>query len=64
MDYKLDHLVEDLKLMSDFEIHQQCKKFKKARHHCLDEQSWMDSGKIHVLKKMLPEMKARVFLVN
>jgi SWI/SNF-related matrix-associated actin-dependent regulator 1 of chromatin subfamily A len=64
LDYKLDYLVEDLSLMSDFEIHQLCRKYKRANQHCLSPNAWMESGKINTLKRMLPELKQKVFVTD
>jgi SWI/SNF-related matrix-associated actin-dependent regulator 1 of chromatin subfamily A len=50
--------------MSDFEIHQLCRKFKKAHQHCLPSDAWMDSGKINTLKRMLPDLKQKVMFTD
>jgi SWI/SNF-related matrix-associated actin-dependent regulator 1 of chromatin subfamily A len=61
MDEKMEHVIEDLSVMSDFEIHSLCYRYKKAQQHMLPSSAWMDSGKIHALKRMIPEMKQRVY---
>ncbi|KAJ3179279.1 hypothetical protein HK101_010058 [Irineochytrium annulatum] len=49
-----DYVVEDMMIMSDFELHQLSEKYKKIRHHKLTESTWMDAGKVQMLKEYLP----------
>jgi SWI/SNF-related matrix-associated actin-dependent regulator of chromatin subfamily A containing DEAD/H box 1 len=60
MDEKLEYIIEDLSVMSDFEIHTLCSRFKKVNKHALSPSAWMNSGKVNVLKRIVPEMKQKV----
>ena len=55
-----EHLViEDLTVMSDFEIHQLCQDSVKTRKFCLPEEEIVDSAKIAQLDKLLPVIKEK-----
>ncbi|BFZ63591.1 DNA-dependent ATPase fun30 [Saitoella coloradoensis] len=53
-----EYIYEDMTYMSDFELHNLCGKFRTIRRFQLDEQTWMEAGKVEKLKDMLPTMKA------
>jgi SWI/SNF-related matrix-associated actin-dependent regulator 1 of chromatin subfamily A len=54
------YIYEDMQFMSDFELHQLCKKFKSISSYKLCDNEWMDSGKVKHLSIVLPEMKSKV----
>ncbi|KAI9334813.1 SNF2 family N-terminal domain-containing protein [Zopfochytrium polystomum] len=56
MDANYNYIVEDMTVMTDFELHQLAKKFKSIKRYQLTENCWMDSGKIQKLKEILPDM--------
>ncbi|KAK6625576.1 hypothetical protein RUM43_005875 [Polyplax serrata] len=61
-DYKeknVDYIREDLEVLSDFQIHELCKTFKKLSHYELNDELIVQSGKFQQLDKMLPELKAQ-----
>jgi len=51
------YIVEDLKIMSDFEIHKTCEAYRCVEHLCLDDDLICDSGKFKLLDNLLPVMK-------
>jgi SWI/SNF-related matrix-associated actin-dependent regulator 1 of chromatin subfamily A len=61
-DANQEYIYEDMQYMSDFELHQLCKKFKSVRSFQLNEDKWMDSGKVQELQRLLPKMKANVII--
>ncbi|KAK9343264.1 SNF2 family N-terminal domain-containing protein [Lipomyces starkeyi] len=52
------YIFEDMEVMSDFELHNLCLKFRSINHHRLQHDEWMNSGKVGKLAKMLVDMKA------
>ncbi|KAJ3314921.1 hypothetical protein HDU76_002320 [Blyttiomyces sp. JEL0837] len=56
LDANYQYILEDMEVMSDFELHKLACKFKSIRKHQLTDDPWMDSGKVQKLKDMLPEM--------
>ncbi|ORZ41693.1 P-loop containing nucleoside triphosphate hydrolase protein [Catenaria anguillulae PL171] len=57
---KLEHVIEDLTFMSDFEIHALCSRFKRLQpKFALRNDEWMDSGKVERLREVLDECKAK-----
>ncbi|KAJ3271866.1 hypothetical protein HDV01_006151 [Terramyces sp. JEL0728] len=51
------YIFEDLQVMNDFEIHKLCRKYLKTKKYQLDENHWMDSGKISCLSELLKTLK-------
>ncbi|CAA21109.1 histone chaperone/ATP-dependent chromatin remodeller SMARCAD1 family Fft2 [Schizosaccharomyces pombe] len=51
------YIYEDMEVMSDFELHRLCRSFPTLQSYTLKDDPWMDSGKIRVLKELLPKMK-------
>ncbi|EEB06877.1 helicase SWR1 [Schizosaccharomyces japonicus yFS275] len=51
------YIYEDMEVMSDFELHKLCRNFPSLHPYMLKDDPWMKSGKIDVLKKLLPKMK-------
>merc|ERR1719225_40138 len=51
------YIVEDLKIMSDFEINKTCETYRCIEHLCLGNHLICDSGKFRTLDDMLPEMQ-------
>ncbi|BFZ55891.1 DNA-dependent ATPase fun30 [Savitreella phatthalungensis] len=57
---QLDMVIEDISVMTDFEIHRMCLQYPSIAKYALrDQNPWMDCGKVEHLAKILPEMKAR-----
>ncbi|KAK9372018.1 SNF2 family N-terminal domain-containing protein [Lipomyces chichibuensis] len=52
------YIFEDMEVMSDFELHNLCLKFRSINQHRLQHDEWMNSGKVEKLAKMLVDMKA------
>ncbi|KAK9323185.1 SNF2 family N-terminal domain-containing protein [Lipomyces orientalis] len=52
------YIFEDMEVMSDFELHNLCIKFRSINQYRLQNDEWMNSGKVEKLSKMLVEMKA------
>ena len=50
-------IVEDLSVMSDFDIHSTCLAYRCIRHLQLSNHQLCDSGKFKLLDEMLPKMK-------
>jgi SWI/SNF-related matrix-associated actin-dependent regulator 1 of chromatin subfamily A len=55
---RLDHLTNELKALSDFELHLWCRDYKCIRHFDLPENSWMDCAKVKELLKLIREYQA------
>merc|ERR1719270_3166636 len=51
------YIVEDLKIMSDFEINKTCETYRCIEHLCLGNHLICDSGKFRMLDDILPEMQ-------
>lgn len=51
-----DYILEDMEIMSDFELHNLCLKFPTISKYQLDTSKFMDSGKVKQLEKILPEI--------
>ncbi|XJO78240.1 hypothetical protein BDV3_002716 [Batrachochytrium dendrobatidis] len=58
-DKNVEYIWEDMCIMSDFEIHQLCLKYKTLMPHKLSDKVIMDSCKLVKLKSMLLEMRAQ-----
>ncbi|KAI7856223.1 SNF2 family N-terminal domain-containing protein [Circinella umbellata] len=54
-----EYIYEDMTVMSDFELNRLCTNHKSIRHYALQNQEWMDSGKVDLLKRLLPAMKGK-----
>lgn len=52
------YIVEDLKIMSDFEINKTCETYRCIEHLCLGNHLICDSGKFRILDDLLPEMQS------
>lgn len=50
------YIYEDMQVMTDFELHNLCLKFPKISSYQLDNSSFMNSGKVRVLERILPEI--------
>ncbi|KAJ3111682.1 hypothetical protein HDU96_005466 [Phlyctochytrium bullatum] len=55
-DSNYDYVVEDLEVMSDFEIDTLVRKYKRLQKYTLDDSLVMDAGKVQRLKVLLPEL--------
>lgn len=54
-----EYIYEDMEVMTDAELNNLCEKFPTIAKHKLPDDEWMQSGKIKVLQKLLPEMKSK-----
>lgn len=52
---KLNLVIEDMSVMTDAELHHFCKRYKSVRKFALDEEKFLDAGKVTVLMKLLDE---------
>merc|ERR1719225_355683 len=52
------YIVEDLKIMSDFEINKTCETYRCIEHLCLGNHIIAESGKFRLLDDMLPMMQS------
>merc|ERR1719225_2432777 len=52
------YIVEDLKIMSDFEINKTCETYRCIEHLCLGNHQICDSGKFRMLDEILPDMQS------
>ena len=52
-----DYVVEDLSVMSDFQIHKICPLYKGLKSHALDNAAILNSGKFVILDSLLAEKK-------
>ncbi|KAJ3176992.1 hypothetical protein HDU87_004708 [Geranomyces variabilis] len=59
MDANRQFIYEDMQVMSDFELHGLCSRFKSISKHKLDSSLWMDAGKVQTLQPLLLEMRER-----
>jgi SWI/SNF-related matrix-associated actin-dependent regulator of chromatin subfamily A containing DEAD/H box 1 len=50
---------EDMSYMWDFTLHRLCLENNSISRFALNKEEWMQAGKIDVLKRLLPKMKAR-----
>jgi len=53
-----EYIVQDLKLMSDFDIHKTCEHYRCIANLTLPDHLVCESGKFRLLDEMLPKMKA------
>jgi SWI/SNF-related matrix-associated actin-dependent regulator of chromatin subfamily A containing DEAD/H box 1 len=58
-DHTKEAILEDMSYMWDFTLHKLCLEYPSIQRFGLSEDQWMDAGKVDMLKKLLPEMKAR-----
>ncbi|KAI0218027.1 SWI/SNF-related matrix-associated actin-dependent regulator of chromatin subfamily A containing DEAD/H box 1 [Lamellibrachia satsuma] len=54
-----NYIFEDMEVMSDFELHQLCRKYNSLSRFKLDEELITDSGKFRFLDGLLPKMKEK-----
>jgi len=52
-----EFIIQDLKLMSDFDIHKTCEHYRCISHLTLPEHLICESGKFRLFDEMLPKMK-------
>ena len=50
---RLDHLINELKALSDFELHLWCRDYKCIRNYDLPDGSWMDCAKVSALLDLI-----------
>ncbi len=55
---RLDHLINELKALSDFELHLWCRDYKCIRSFDLPEDSWIDCAKVKALLDLIREYQA------
>jgi len=58
-EHSKEAIMEDMSYMWDFSLHKLCLEYPSITKHALVNNEWMDSGKVDMLKKLSPEMKAR-----
>ncbi|KAK0617929.1 SNF2 family N-terminal domain-containing protein [Bombardia bombarda] len=51
----INHLINELKALSDFELHLWCRDYPCIRKYDIPKDSWMESAKVKVLLKMIHE---------
>ncbi|KAK9456041.1 SNF2 family N-terminal domain-containing protein [Dipodascopsis uninucleata] len=51
------YIFEDMEVMSDFELHNLCMKFTSINKYMLQQDEWMQSGKVQKIKSLLIDMK-------
>lgn len=54
------YVLEDMQVMSDFELHNLCREFKCLEKYSLTDNDMLCSGKFQHLDKMLPAIKEKV----
>ena len=52
---KIEHLINELKALSDFELHLWCRDYKCIRQFDLPDGSWMESAKVQALLKLIKQ---------
>lgn len=52
---KLEHLTNELKALSDFELHLWCRDYRCIRSYDLPDGSWMDCAKVQALLRLIRE---------
>ncbi|SPQ18127.1 06904f2e-a1e4-4577-9271-a88f3d1bc2c5 [Thermothielavioides terrestris] len=55
---RLDHLTNELKALSDFELHLWCRDYKCIKSYDLPDGSWMDCAKVKALLELIREYQA------
>ncbi|KAL2165230.1 hypothetical protein VTH06DRAFT_526 [Thermothelomyces fergusii] len=55
---RLDHLINELKALSDFELHLWCRDYECIRRFDLPNNSWSDCAKVKALLKLVREYQA------
>ena len=53
-DGNAQYIFEDFEVMSDFQIHQTCEKYLSLKKFKLKKAAIFNSGKFHVLDKLVP----------
>ncbi|KZT56567.1 hypothetical protein CALCODRAFT_435549 [Calocera cornea HHB12733] len=56
---RYDYVVEDMSVMSDAELQVFCEKYKSVHKHKLSDKSWLDSGKVDTLLKLIAEYRSQ-----
>ncbi|KAJ3091441.1 ATP-dependent helicase smarcad1, partial [Quaeritorhiza haematococci] len=55
-DSNQQYIFEDMQVMSDFELHELCRRYKSVNSFKLEDDVLFDSGKLRKLREMLPAM--------
>ncbi|KAG0335851.1 hypothetical protein BG004_008297 [Podila humilis] len=55
-DSNVDYIVEDMSVMTDFELHNFCLQYKSVRGFALAGDPWMEAGKVQELERLLPHL--------
>lgn len=50
-------VIEDMEVMTDFELNRLCLRYPKINSFALEQDCWMDACKVQHLRKIIPEMK-------
>lgn len=56
-DSEEDLVIEDMEVMTDFELNRLCLRYPRINQFALEEDCWMDACKVQHLQKLIPEMK-------
>ncbi|KAJ3209195.1 hypothetical protein HDU67_006324 [Dinochytrium kinnereticum] len=59
LDSTYEYVIEDMEVMSDFELHKLAVKYKRLQKYRLPDSAIMDSGKVARLQTLLPELIER-----
>jgi SWI/SNF-related matrix-associated actin-dependent regulator 1 of chromatin subfamily A len=52
-------LIEDMQVMSDYELNRLCKQYEKTQKFALVGEPWMEACKVSHLQRLIPEMRER-----
>ncbi|KAK4447609.1 ATP-dependent helicase fft2 [Podospora aff. communis PSN243] len=55
----ITHLTNEIKALSDFEIHLWCRDYKCIREYDIPDGSWMESAKVQALLKLIRQYQAK-----
>lgn len=58
-EHSREAIFEDMQYMWDFTLHRLCLEHPSIARFALSNEEWMMAGKVDVLKRLLPDMKAR-----
>ncbi len=58
-DYNFEHVKEDLRINTDAQLSFSAQSYPATRKHVLPGPEWMNSGKIQMLQKLIPEIQAK-----
>ena len=59
-DSSFENVLEDMEVMSDFELHNLCREKYYLRKYSMETEALLNSGKFSKLDELLPELKEKV----